>query len=945
MKTNDILYSMSTFLSLLANDLYIKYKGNFENLTVIFPNKRAGLFLAEEISKLTDKPLWMPDIITLDEFIARNVGLRKVDDLALIIKLYKAYQTVSSQKESFDEFYHWGSMLLSDFEDIDKYLINAGDLFQNVVAYKDIEASFDYLTSDQIALIRQFWSCFKSERFSKEQQRFLSVWECLLPTYKLFREILMNEGVCYGGLGQRHYVENINHYSLEGDIVFAGFNALNLCEKRIFDYYKELGCAKFYWDYDLYYTNNSFHEAGFYLRDNLKRFENELPKEAFNNLIGAPKQIEYIAVPSTIGQAKLLPSLMNRTVEESASQRTAIVLCDEEMLIPVINSFSPTVNKVNVTMGYPARKSSIAGLLSLLLDLQLYRKKENEQLYFYYKPVSAILNHQLIQRLYPQECHAIMDTINRTNLVYITHKLLQTTPLFATIFREDDEDIVSYLLTILENQIQKFAANQELFALEKEVLFTLYSAIRGVDNTFRSNDIIPQNELYMLIIRKIIEEISIPFEGEPIEGIQLMGLMETRMLDFDELILLSANEGVLPKGGVASSFIPYSLRSAFGLPTPEHQDALFAYYFYRLLQRAKRIKILYSSQSKGMVSGEMSRFLYQLKYESGLQIKENTLQNNIEVEDILPISIPKNDDIQTQLSRYWSNESHSELSPSALNIYIECPLRFYYKYIASIEEPQEISEQLDFRLLGTIFHESCEEIYSRFGKATFSSEQLESLIYNDALIEQAIRNAYKKIYKDQIAQLLDSGINTLILNVIKKYIKQIFRYDRHFVPFSIRSMEKKYHIKIKTDHHTIRIGGSIDRVDETEDAIRIIDYKTGADTTTFKNPESLIDRTDEKRNKAAFQTLLYSLMYQDSYHGKKPITPGIYNTKYLFNEEYDYRLFCAKDPISDFKQYQTEYVALLKEVLNELFDPMIPFKQTTLIKKCENCPYRSICLR
>lgn len=936
---------MSTFLSLLAEDLFTKYNGNFENLCIIFPNKRAGLFLAEEIAKRTQQPIWMPDILTLDEFITRNIGLRKIDDLALIIKLYKSYQTVSPMKESFDDFYHWGSMLLSDFDDIDKYLVHADDLFQNLVSYKDIEASFDYLDEEQIELIRQFWRCFKTERFSKEQQRFLSVWECLLPTYNLFRDSLQTEGLCYSGMGQRYYIEHIQEYTQASELIFAGFNALNICEKRIFDYYKEKGNVRFYWDYDLYYTNNVFHEAGFYMRENLKRYPNELPASYFDNLNHKQKKIEYIAVPSTIGQAKLLPSLMsNRSIEDS-NQRTAIVLCDEEMLLPVINSFSPVKHKINVTMGYPARKSAIAGLISLLLDLQLYRKTEKGVLYFYYKPVTAILSHQLILRLYPEECKLLVNTINSKNLVYIDATELQVNSLFNTIFKDDDQAIIAYLLTILESQIHKFAEDNEKFALEKEILFTLYASIRGIDNTFRSNDIIPKNELYIQIIRKLMDELTIPFEGEPIEGIQLMGLMETRMLDFDQLILISANEGILPKGGVASSFIPYSLRSAFGMPTPEHQDALFAYYFYRLIQRSKHMKIMYSSQTKGMISGEMSRFLYQLKYESKLQIHETTLQNDIEIDEISPIIIVKNEQIQRQLTRYWSKESNTDLSPSALNCYLECPLRFYYKYIASITEPQNIAEQLDYRLLGTIFHESCEEIYGRFGRSQLQSEQLDSLLQNNHLIDQAIKNAYAKIYKDQIDQLLDSGLNALILNVIRKYIKQLLRFDKAFTPFSMISMEKKYRTTIRLDKINIRIGGSIDRVDEISGAVRILDYKTGSDTTKFKNIESLFDSEEEKRNKAAFQTMLYALMYCDTTNETRAVIPGVYNTKLLFSEGYDYRLNCDNTPIVDFNRYRDSYVEHLKELLRELFDPEIPFRQTSSRKRCEYCTYRTICLK
>ncbi|MGL5683406.1 MAG: PD-(D/E)XK nuclease family protein [Marinifilaceae bacterium] len=933
---------MTTFLSQLALSIYTKYEGNFENVTVIFPNKRAGLFLCEELSKLTKQALWLPDIITLDEFITRQIGLRKIDELPLVIKLYKAYSEVCEQEESFDSFYHWGSMLLSDFDDIDKYMVRADDLLQNLVAYKDIEHEFQYLTEEQTAVIKQFWQCFKGEQYSLEQQKFLSVWECLLPAYNRFREMLFAEQICYSGMGQRYFAEHIGDYSIENDIIFAGFNALNLCEKHIFTYYKDLGKAFFYWDYDNYYLKNPYNEAGLYIRENIELFGNALPEDAFDNLTTVHKQLEYVAVPSNTGQAKLLSTMLN---EQDKPEDTAIVLCDEELLIPVLNSIPTGVHKLNVTMGYPASKSSIAGLLLLLLDLQLYIKQEKAAIYFYFKPVNAILSHPLLQRLYADDCHTLIEDINKHNQVYIKQESLTKNPLFTQLFCKQQQGIVSYLMDIMDGQIARFKETETDFMLEKEILFTLYTGIRGIDNIFRESNIVPEDELYIHIIRKLIDEITIPFEGEPIEGLQLMGLMETRMLDFKNLIILSANEGILPKGGTSPSFIPYSLRSGFGLPTPEHQDALFAYYFYRLIQRAEKVKLLYCSKTSGLTTGEMSRFMYQLKYESNLPISERTLQNSIDKAEIEPIVVEKDNNIMETMTRFYNPNVKSSFSPSALNTYMECPLRFYFKYIAGVKEPEEISEELDARLLGTIMHDSCEEIYARFGTAPFNAEQLQALYKNDVLIKDTVKEVYQKIYESDVINLLDSGLNLLILDVIKKYIKQIFKYDEQFVPFSMISMEKQYYIELPVGDKRVRIGGAIDRVDSTGGVVRVIDYKTGGDDNIFKTVESLFDKDIEKRNKAAFQTMLYCLMYEQSTGYQGPITPCIYSAKKLFVKDYDCRLIDGKDAVTNFAQYKEEFTDKLTELIAEILNPSQAFTQTSIDKKCEYCTYRGICLK
>lgn len=935
---------MASFLQLLAKDITDKYGMDFGHLTIIFPNKRAGLFLAEELSKRIDKPVWMPEIVTLGEYIEKYTGLKKADSLALVIKLYKSYVKVSGSTEKFEDFYFWGNMLLGDFDDIDKYLVDAKDLFSNLIVLKEMELKFPYLTEEQLAAVKKFWSSFNQEKHSREQQEFLKVWDKLYETYADFRTNLQREQICYEGMNERHFCEHITEYEHPDHLIVAGFNALNACEKQIFTHYQDAGCASFYWDYDLYYTADEHQEAGYYLRENLKRFPNEPGIEHFNNFLHNGKTIEYISVPSTIGQAKLLPQLTEH-VKEGNPRETAIVLCDEQMLIPVMHSLPDYIRKINITMGYPAHNTSIASFLSLICDLKNYSKSEKGETYYYYKPVIALLNHKLIKDLFPEEIHQITNYIHQKNIVYVAEKNLQFHPLTQAVFRSEEERIPVYLLNILNLLLH---IHTSIEPIEKEFIFSIYTQIQNLQNTFEEEHIEPEKKLYMQIISKVISGITIPFSGEPLEGLQLMGLMETRMLDFKHVILLSANEGILPKTTLPSSFIPYNLRVGFRLPTPEQQDALFAYYFYRLLQRSKNVKILYTSGIKGMNGGEMSRFLYQIKYESGLPIRENNFQNQISTQKNKEIVIPKTEEILNALHIYRQS-GEKALSPSALNTYIDCPLKFYFRYIAKIEEQEEITEELDHRLLGIIFHECSQSLYATIPNGKVTVEAIDKLQQNDSLIDKYIREAYLKFFDARTSRLLDSGSNELVLNVIKKYIKEMLRYDKKICPFQMIAMENRFYvpIDIETDGkpQTVFIGGFIDRADRTEEGIRVIDYKTGSDTTSFKNIESVFDPSNPTRNKAAFQTMLYCLMYDYTCPSDYPLIPGIYSTKQLFGKDYDFRLKCDNTPIGNFRHFEEEFRSHLKALLASLFSPALPFRQTADDKKCKNCSYAGICRR
>ena len=554
----------------------------------------------------------------------------------------------------------------------------------------------------------------------------------------------------------------------------------------------------------------------------------------------------------------------------------------------------------------------------------------------------------------------VFERIHRENVVYVDEEQLRFHPLAEWIFSKTE--LPEYLLNILDRLMREERQEEDI---EKEFLFAIYAELRNLQDVFGKEGIRPEEKrnlqdvfgkegirpeekLYAQIIEKVIGGITIPFSGEPLEGLQLMGLMETRMLDFKHLVILSANEGTLPRTTMPSSFIPYNLRVGFRLPTPEHQDALFAYYFYRLLQRAKDVHVLYSEGTKGVNGGEMSRYLYQIKYESGLTVEERSLQNLISTPSPQEITIAKTGEVRETLAQY-EKSAERLLSPSALNTYMECGLRFYFKYVAGIEEKEEVAEELDARLLGTIFHEASQSLYATVPKGLVTREVIEGLLADEKQMERHILDAYRKVYDVRISRLMESGNNELVLNAVKKYIRQMLEYDKRVAPFRMVAMETRFHVPVEVEIggavHRVYIGGFIDRVDQTDEGIRIIDYKTGSDTTDFKDIASVFDTENPTRNKAAFQTMLYCLMYDYERPGTLPLIPGIYNTKLLFGKDYDYHLICEKTPMADFRRFEGEYVESLRRLLARLFSPDEPFRQTEDEKKCPNCPYAGICRR
>ncbi|MDP4205288.1 MAG: PD-(D/E)XK nuclease family protein [Bacteroidota bacterium] len=967
---------MKSFLKEVAAFSYNTYQDKLHRVCMVFPNRRAGIFYSKYLGQLTGKPLLSPRIVTINNLVSEFSSLKPADPLNLIFRLYRVFAEVAKSTEPFDTFYYWGEMLMNDFDDVDKYLVNPEDIFRNLASLKEIEQMFDYLTEEQKEHIRDFWGNIASIDQSVNRDGFVSIWEVLLTIYQKFREGLRNDGEAYEGMIYREMVDKINrNISLSDEseyYIFAGFNALNPCERRLFSYLRDTGKADFLWDFDQYYLDINGHEAGLFMRDNLKQFPMPGSFQLSSNF--ANKKIEVIAVPSSTGQAQVVaeqlsknePAVENTTEDQSELfDRTAIVLGEEDLLIPVLSALPSNVGNVNITMGYPLRVTPVYGFVMELVDLQRNARVDAEgKAEFYHQNILSVLQHRLIRETYRAESDEIVAGIIRHNRVYLVPEELHRNKLFSLLFvyHAEPVNLSDYLLAILKELFINLSEQPtESDVIRKEYVYQIYLSVnRLADELNRElkhdgGEKGLSRETWFRLLARYLGGVTIPFEGEPVYGMQIMGILETRCLDFQTLYILSVNEGVMPRSGASHSFIPYQLRRGFGLPTMEQQDAMYAYYFYRLLQRAERVVLLYNPVPEGVTSGEMSRYIYQLKYDSKLDISEKSISFNIAGQQDKPVVIRKD---QAMIDKLKERYASSQLSPSALNTYMDCSLKFYFHYVAGIKEKEDVLQEIDAAVFGKIFHNVLENLYKPFIGKTIQKADLEGVAKNDKMLDKFLSEAFDKEFfnldtDQQQSQKGDIvGRNRLIFSIIKKSIKQILLKDASLSPFELVNLEGRYNMfyPVLADgkEFRIKLGGYIDRIDRVDGTLRIIDYKTGKDKLEFTDIASLFDAENNDRRKAVFQIMLYGLIYGTNFEKEKSIGAGIYQLRDVFGDSFDPIIkskqlgkinMADKAQIEEFKNH-------LSTLLSEIFSVETVFDQVDVKKqKCSYCSYASICHR
>ena len=957
---------MKPFLYQVASLFYEKWGAEVSRLAFVFPNRRTGLFFQKYLSEVADIPLFSPTILTINDLFIQLSGKQSADRISMLFTLYDIYIRQSGSTETFDEFLYWGEMLLNDFDDIDKYMANARMLFSNVTDLREIENDFDFLSDEQIAAIRSFWSSFYPRGDTPNQQQFLAVWQVLYDLYEEFRATLAAEGKGYEGMIFREVVESMERGESPDlpyeQIVFVGLNALSVSEERFLAQLQKRKIADFYWDYVSDKVTDPDNKASYFVSRNRKSFPSSMklpPEEKVKT------EIEVIGIPSGIGQAKHVYTLLSdwcKEAEMSSEEalRTAVILPDEHLLIPVLNAIPEQIRRINVTMGYPLAGTPVASLIEYILALQKNVRYIDRNPLFYFRDVLPVLNHRYILSTSPEIISSLVKEITENNKIYISHTELEKTPLLEILFTPVTgvEAFSDYLIKVLEelNKVMSALSDEEeedapqrTNDLEQEFIFHYFTTVNRMKEVMKDARIEMKIDTFFRLLKRVTDTITIPFHGEPLSGLQIMGVLETRALDFDRLIILSMNEGIFPQRKAANSFIPYNLRRGFGLPTYEHQDSVWAYHFYRLIERASHVSLLYDTRSNGLQTGEVSRFVHQLHYHYEVPMRDKLVVYNVSSSKTPPLAVPKREDIMRRLDAYRKGGSKA-ISASAINTYLDCPLKFYFSVVEGIREEEEVSETIESDVFGSILHKVMEELYKPFQGKMVTVDLLKAIRKDTALLTGVIARAFaSEFFKTEVVRSL-TGQNYLIGEMIRKYVEKILERDGKLTPFVYIESERKINGLISlSDHSEIRLKGFIDRVDEVRDAIRIIDYKSGSGTTTFSSIESLFNKEEKDRAKAVMQVFMYCWMYAHLTENKgKTIQPGIYYVRSLFSDPFDpsvyHRIERGKsEKVEDFSGYAQAFEEGLRGCLDEIFNPEIPFTQTPTGKACSYCPFKGIC--
>lgn len=957
--------TMKTFLEFVAEDIIRKYGTDLSRIAVVFPNKRASLFLNEHLARIAGKPIWSPAYITISDLFRQHSALTVGDPVKLTCDIHKSFTECTGIEESLDHFYGWGQLLLADFDDLDKNMADASKALANI---RDIHEFDDisYLTEGQKQMLRKFFSNFSENHNTALKERFLKMWSHLYDIYVNYQARLRSQGIAYEGMLYRDVATDEMVDFRYDTYLFVGFNVIQRVEQTMFSRLQKAGKARFYWDFDKYYMPSSLkgqhimNEAGRYIAQYLQAFPNEFDVDdaALYDSFSRPKKIAYIAASTENIQARYISTWLKEHDRYKDGRRTAIVMCDEKLLQAVIHCIPEEVEKINITTGFPLANTPISSYITQLLALQAngYSAAKGR---FRSRYVSQVLSHPY--GIYMSKgCSALIEKLKNGGHSFVEPAALAVDEQLKLLFTpaENNAELVKWMLDVLRITASNANSNDPLL---QESLFRMFTLLNRVSGLIESGDLAVDSATLQKLISQLVASTSIPFHGEPAEGVQIMGVLETRNLDFDHVLILSCNEGNMPKGVNDSSFIPHSVRKAYGLTTIDNKVAVYAYYFSRLLQRAKDITITYNDSTEDGHTGEMSRFMLQLMVESGLDIKRAALQAGQSRMFNEPRNIAKDEDTMRRINAIKC------LSPTAINRYMRCPLQFYYNNVAGLREPDEVNEdEIDNRVFGNIFHEASEKVYTQ-------------LIGTGRIITAGmIDNALKR--REQLARIVDEVFSEIVFNagkgnalrpeynglqlinreVIIRYLVRLLEIDRSLTPFTILNLEGNVDFRIviqaETERKTIQIGGRIDRMDQITDTasgaerIRIVDYKTGG-----SKPKSPINSVDdifcvppapERHADYYLQTMLYALIVSSEkrYNPQElPVSPALLFIQHTKEDGYDPTLRIGKERITDIKEHEEAFLERLQAVVGDIFNPALPFIPTSDTAACARCPYASLC--
>lgn len=933
---------MYSFLQNIAKVFYEKEKDNLRQLVFVFPNRRAGIFFRHYLARYSKTPVFSPQIQTISELFESLSPYAQADRIDLIMRLFEIYRKNVREDEEFDSFVYWGQILLSDFSEVDQQLVDARLLYANLRDQRDIDRLFAATTEEEKQQsIAIFFRGFQKEHQNEYRERFHNIWSRLFPIYKELREQLASDGLAYSGMLQRYVVEKWNEGMLQENktFVFVGFNALTEVERRLFTILKVAGKADFYWDYGSSFLTDNQNRASFFAEENLRLFPShyEIDNGTSTNQLPA---VSLIKAQGGVGQAQALFKTLDKCAEQDWT-RTGVILADETLISPVLNAIPPKISAVNVTMGLAFTLTPVFSLLTYLKQLEQMQAVRSGETVFYYKPVVGILKHQYIRDVVDEQVlQALQQQIQKDNLIYVPEAMLTGNDVLSLVFSTSPttKDLLERVRLLLLSLSDTEAYRQ--VSPKNDLLYHALMAVQRLQTIWLRYDYIAANsETVLSMLISLLRPTTIPFEGEPVAGLQVMGMLESRAMDFDNLIIVGANDEYLPGKNRSDTFIPYDLRVAFHLPTPERQDSVYAYNFYRLFSHAQTVTFISDVSTDELHSAEVSRYVYQLNYQYNIPINEQTTATNVQLQIREPLEIIKDETVMAALRAKM--QTQNGISPSAINDYIKCPLLFYLNYIQRLRVPDKLQEDIPANVFGTIVHDVIGNLYEKTLKDGGNiTEDVLNNIENEIKTSQALEQSFRKHFLKAGRRI--TGQEQIYMDVMRRYLLSIVETDRQYVPFKYIASEKKYNHTVKLkDGSVIKLNGTVDRIDMVDGKLRIVDYKTGG-VKTLNKVDEVFTKIDSKLDHIR-QTLLYAFLYNQNVQTQQDAELHIY---YVSKPPYEMDQKVGTSDVATFSQLWELSEKSFYELLEEIMSGKIAFianLDDDQYGHCKYCQFAQLC--
>jgi len=926
--------------------LELSAEGN-DSVCLVFPNRRAAVFFRKELISLNPQSQWAPEIFSADDFVREIIRKPILDPIARLFEFYNVYaQSEGSDAEPFDTYLTWAPQLLHDYEETDLYSVDSEKLYGSVDA----------------AYAMKNWSP-DGRVITATQEQYIRFWSRMGDWYKLFRHHLESKKMVSPGMAYRELAANIETLQDQlpwKHVVFAGFNALNASEQRYMRHLEKSGKAEIIWDTDPYYLNDPLNEAGYFFRKYRKEFGIGKFNYSEPMLNNADQEIQIVGVAKNMGQALVAGSILKNLISSGHDLTdTAIVLCDEKLLMPVLEMLPEEVPAVNITMGYPLHQLPLSGMFQIVFDM--HRKARNSKsskgASFYFRDLQKLFRQPDIRTILGQkDSSTLLNLVNSEKFIYLSSKtLIEKAPSLNKIgflfesWNENVDTAINRLLELVKILFDFYKDKNQEIGYHLETLHTLKTVLVRIQKWNLDYPGYASLKTLQKIFGQLLRQKTLPFYGEPLQGLQLMGLLETRNLDFKQLILVSVNETVMPAARSQKSFIPTDIASHFGLPTYKERDAIYGYHFYRMLQRAEKVWMIYNTENDEFGKGEQSRFITQVLNEFDKpKIKTSVVVPDLPAPIDYPISIEKTDELLEKIiDRYSGSEPWKQLSPSAMQKFVSCSLKYYLSYFSGIKVQDDREEDLESNQIGTISHKVLEELFKPYLDKLLTVEAYQTMLQK---MPELLRLEFLEIMETSD---LEKGNNLLVYTGIEQMLRNYLLAEKRSIeskieagiPTALLGLERSVKFKIEFPFQggkiPIHLGGTADRIDREGNIVRVLDYKTGKVGSSSLKLKDLNDIVTLPEKEKALQLLLYMLAWKAEFPDVE-IVPGIITIKRP-SEGLHTIEFSDKRDLNTLSREEMEEA--FSALIDRILDVSTPFQQTDDLKQCAYCSFTCICNR